>query len=321
LSSKGSLKPDIAGLIDRQSEPSSAYDGILAGWVVNVGWSDLQPNEGGAIVHPNPIDDALTAVAQRTGMRLKIRFEKSSSGAGALGEPAWVQHLGGDPVQVTDPTDGATGLVGRWWTSQFRDAYADLQTKLAAAYDGNAAIADVTIARCTTIYSEPFIRDISSAATVQALLAAHYTVAADEQCQEDQITAHDVWKHTHSSLSFNPYETIAQDGTVGQDEAFTESMMSDCRSVLGERCTLENNSIRQSSLGGSYDQMYAAMKAEGPWIHFQTATSAKVGDLPTVLQWAVGEGANAVELPGGYENLISTSALEHYASELAEDPQ
>jgi hypothetical protein len=46
--------------------------------------------------------------------------------------------------------------------------------------------------------------------------------------------------------------------------------------------------------------MYSAMRQLGNPTSFQTATATKVGDLFTVLEWAVAQGANSVELPQGY---------------------
>jgi hypothetical protein len=74
-------------------------------------------------------------------------------------------------------------------------------------------------------------------------------------------------------------------------------MMQYCRAVLGERCVLENNSASDPP---KYPRMYTAMRQLGNPTSFQTATSAKVGDLFAVLDWAVAQGANSVELPQGY---------------------
>ena len=103
--------------------------------------------------------------------------------------------------------------------------------------------------------------------------------------------------HTHSSIALNPYQTISANGSTGVDESFTQTLMTYCRSTLGDRCTLGNNSIRTASLGTQYDQMYSAMQASGPGIYFQTAQASLVGDLQSTILWAISEGANDVELP------------------------
>ncbi len=92
--------------------------------------------------------------------------------------------------------------------SAFGAAYDNLETLLAAKYDSVPEIREVTIARCTTFYDEPFIRDTTAPATVSALIGAGYTLAADQTCQEEEIQAATVWHHTHSDLALNPYQVI-----------------------------------------------------------------------------------------------------------------
>ena len=113
-------------------------------------------------------------------------------------------------------------------------------------YDNAPEIQDVSITGCMTIYAEPLIRETSSALTVSDLLAVGYTLAADEHCQDQEIIAHEAWNHTHSSLAFNPYQVINANGTTGVDRVFTQSLMGYCRQMLGYRCTLGNDSIRNS---------------------------------------------------------------------------
>jgi hypothetical protein len=125
-----------------------------------------------------------------------------------------------------------------------------------------------------------------------------------------------VWAHTRSDLAFNPYQYILSSGKTGTNEAFTEQMMSYCRSVLGQRCILENNSLRTSSLGPSYDGMYAAMRSRGPNIAFQTSTMARIGSFGGTLIKAVSLFAASVELPSGYET-VGTAALAGIRLQLA----
>jgi hypothetical protein len=160
-----------------------------------------------------------------------------------------------------------------------------------------------------TVFAEPLILETSDPSTVSNLLAAGYTEAADESCQEDAIADQQVWVHTHSSIALNPYEIISAGGSTGIDENFTQTLMAYCRSTLGNRCTLGNNSIRTASLGPQYDEMYGAIQASGPGIYFQTAQAGLVGDLQSTILWAVSEGANDVELPSGYASILSANQL------------
>jgi hypothetical protein len=277
----------------------------LSGWVVNVTWAELQPSNGNSIASNNPIDQALSLIATNptySHMHLRIRL------MAGLDSPGWVLAMDGGPVYVYNETDDVGGNVPRFWTAPVEAAYANLEQELAAKYDTSPAIEDVTTSGCMTIYAEPLILETTSSETVADLLAAGYTVAADQACQTAALQAQTAWTHTHSSIALNPYDSLSGSTPV-IDEAFTVTVMQDCRQILGSRCTLGNNSIRSTSLGSDYDSMYASMKALGPGMYFQTATSAKVGDLQTTVSWAIAEGANDVELPSGYSSLLSSSQM------------
>src|SRR5262249_53519791 len=166
--------------------------------------------------------------------------------------------------------------------------------KLAAEYDGAPEIAETTAARCTTIFSEPFIRGVRDERTVGALLGAGFTFEADAECQREQIDAHRVWEHTRTTVSFNEYQHIRPDGTTFPDLAFSREMMEYCRETLGERCVLQNNSARWPIQS---QELYDALAAVGPPLEFQTATMARVGDLPKAIEACIQLGASAIELP------------------------
>lgn len=294
--SLSSLKPVLTGLLDRQGPPPAAYSGTaVRGFVVKVNWSDLQPTEGGPIASNNAIDQAIAqarlVAATHAGFGLKLRVY------GGVYAPTWAKTLGGAPVQVTNPQSGRSATVGRFWTDAYRNAYDDLQRKLADKYDTVPEVREVVVSRCTTFFAEPFIRNKGDAQTVANLFDAGFNTAADHQCHQQQLEAHQVWQHTRSDLELNPYQDIEQKGRASVDEAFTESMMQYCRAVLGARCVLENNSASDPP---KYPRMYTAMHQLGGPTAFQTATGAKVGDLFTVLNWAVDQGAGSVELPQGY---------------------
>jgi hypothetical protein len=310
------LKPVLRGLLDRNGVPPPSYLGALAGYVVNVHWSQLQPTSGATLAADNPIDQAITQVrslnaADHTHLGLKIRL------FAGVWAPDWVKSLGGSPVPVTNPQNGQTSTIGRFWTDAFGQAYDQLEILLAAKYDSLPEVREVTIARCTTFYDEPFIRDTQEPATVSALLGAGYTVAADQTCQQQEIQASTVWQHTHSDLSFNPYQVVDSVGAIRTDETFTESMMQFCRTVLGSACVLENNSLRDPPPGAAYALMYETMMQLGAPIAFQTASSSRVGDLAQVLAYAVTLRAGSVELPANYQSIGTPAGFASDARLLA----
>ena len=316
----GDIKPIIRGLIDRQGPPPKNMLSVVHAYVVKVNWADLQPTAFGPIAPDNAIDKAIARVAEpdyaAVGMALKLRV------FAGVDAPNWAKSLGGAPVPYVNNQDNgsvAGGTIGRFWTPEFGRAYADLEAKLAAKYDNVPAIREVTVARCSTIFDEPFVRQFGDSRNATAMTAAGYTTALDKQCISDSIAEHDVWKHTTSDVDFSPLPTITDPGAT-RDLSYTVSMMSQCRQVLGRRCGLENNALSVSKLDTpQFVQMYAAMTQLGSPIILQTAARSRLGDPATSLEGGVKIGANSIELPSGYPK-FGADLLGRIAGELQANP-
>jgi len=304
-------KPLIRGLVDRGVVPPAA--GLQAS-SIQVGWDQLEPS-GPGLVADNPIDKAIAA-AGCTPLRIRV--------LAGIATPLWVLAETGS-VAVVNPYSNTPGTAGDFWTAEYGALYDNLESELAAAYEQVPNVDEFVVSRCALFYPEPFILGTSIAANDTALLAAGYTEAADQQCQQEEIdTAGADWPTTRIGVSFNPYQTLAPSTNskgyvTGVDEGYTEQMMAYCRYTLGPRCVLENDSIRDpiSAVGGSgpyYGEMYAAMTgASGPIeltlggtdrsvtlgapLAFQTATADNIGDLWGTLEWARLQHAASVELP------------------------
>jgi hypothetical protein len=290
-------KAILVGLLDRKGVPDATNAGRVDGFVVNVAWAALQPTAGGAIAPGNAIDAAIAAIQGRTdlaGKRFKLRVMAGPQ------SPQWAKSLGGSPFSIQ--WDGATLSMPRFWTPEFGGAYAAFEAKLAARYDGAPEVAQVEVSRCTLTTAEPLLRGGSVPAVPQALVDAGYTAALDDTCQRDQLEAHDAWKQTRSGLALNPYQRVDGSGWVTSDEPYTETLMATCRSTLGARCVLENNSVRSPLQPDPYPQMYAAMARYASPIGFQTAAADRIGDEMQALQYAVNYGANSIELNRDYPN-------------------
>lgn len=292
------LKPVLTGLIvNRTRVPPTRLLGVVEGFVVDVEWADLQPSPG-PIADKNPIDDALEAAedaSRSSGVPLRLKL-RTRAGVHA---PEWAKKLAGGPVRVFD---GETaGTIGKFWTAAFGRAYEQLHHLLAERYDADIRIAQVEIARCTTFYSEPFLRQWGTDETQEALLKAGYTAEADAACQREQIETHLIWRQTRSGLMLNPYQRIGKDGGVTPDVEFTVNMMNFCRETLGPACVLENASVRWPLLQGQgYTEMYREIQARGAPVSLQTAAPSRIGDWFKALTLAAELGANSVELNRTY---------------------
>ena len=307
------LKPVSAGLIDRQGFPDLDARITINTFVVRVKWTELQPSSFGEILADNPIQKAIDDVEHSPiadNAQIKVRVLAGDDA------PLWAKTIAGAPVTLVNNADenGDEVTVGRFWKSAYQAAYADLQSKLAAKYDSEPLIADVTISGCMTVFAEPMIRQTGNAQNRENLLKAEYTKADDLICQTAAIQAHDAWKLTHSSLAANPYQFVNPNGSPGSSVPDALAILDDCRRILGARCVLENNSLRQEYISGSgnYQTLYAGMLQRGGPIVFQTATADKVGNLPAVLDWAVLKKVAAIELPREFPQLLTEQQITDY---------
>jgi hypothetical protein len=293
------LKPLLTGLVSRDDRAPDDLAGVVRSQSLRIHWRDLQPDGPGSLT--DVVDDALGQTALGARVRLRV--------IAGMHSPEWVKQLAGGPVtDFVDPFDGAGApgeTIPRFWAPEVGAAYADLQRLLAARYDADRRIAEVVVSRCSAFYPEPFLRQASIKANRAKLVDAGYTVAADRQCHQEQVEAHRVWTTTRSSLAVNPAQLVESADRHVVDLAFTTEMMSYCRTTLGKRCVLSNNSIRWplSELDKDrpqeayYQRMYDAMAALGPPVAFQTAVGARIGDCAETLRWAVAFPAASVELP------------------------
>ena len=215
-------------------------------------------------------------------------------------------------------------LSPRFWTPAFGAAYADLQRRLADRYDANPVLAEVVISRCTTFYAEPFVRQTSSATNRRTFLKAGYTPAKDKACHRAEVNAHRVWQQTRAGYAFNPAQLVKRNRQV-VDDRFTVAMMRYCGKRLGDRCIVENNSIR-SPIGSldpdrrhpHYKRMYKAMTKYSHARAFQTATAERMGKCARTLGWAADRNAAYVELPwnpadAGCTKKVLRAAARHLA--------
>jgi hypothetical protein len=305
----GTLKQQIAGLLDKSGQPTDpGFDGVLDGYVVLARWADLQPSAGAPIASNNAIDKAIAQVRAYDAARRSHPWLLKLRVTAGIDAPEWAKNIGGPPVTIISDRPPLTGTVGRFWLPAYQAAYTDLQSKLAARYDSVPEIREVVISMCQTVFDEPMIRQISVPETDQNLLAAGYTVNADHACHQAAVRAHLVWHETISYYTFNPYQVVSNNG-IQSDETFTEQIQDYCREILGRRCGLENNSIRVPIQAGGYARMYEHMKSLGPPLTFQLADIKKVGDMVAAINLARSYGARSVELPNKYQQVITPDLL------------
>lgn len=321
LGNPGLKQVQVGLLADVDRTPRRSVRGAVAGLVVTVPWSDLQPQANGELAPDNGIDRALGRVrelraAGSPGLTLKLRVLAGTSA------PGWAKQLAGGPVTIQDDRSGGDsgskgerGTVGRFWTPEFGSAYRQLQDRLAAAYDDEPELLVASITRCTTFYGEPFLRQAGAPGVARALYAAGFTPEADRRCLRESVAEHSGWRHTRSALAANPYQRVQPDGRFTPDVEFTLETARHCRQVLGAACQLENHSLRWPLQDGPYEVLYDGLLALGGPLSLQSAAPERIGDWQAALRWAVRVKVNSVELNRTY-NRYDPNQLQRIANGL-----
>src|ERR1044071_3854539 len=131
------------------------FPGLFGEIVLNVTWAALQPTQTGPLDPSSVILAAIQAVEaynQQYGTDLGIKLRVW----GGFTAPDWAKNISGPPIAVTDK-DGNPQTVGRFWTADYIDAWANLQNQLATAWDGNALIRGISNTAGASETDEPFI--------------------------------------------------------------------------------------------------------------------------------------------------------------------
>ena len=245
-----------------------AYAGAFSGIVVNESWSQLEPRPGAE--QWGPLDESLAAVSAwnaahaSTPLGVKLRVFAGRSA------PAWVTSVSGT---VTISVHGREVTVGKWWTASFEAAWHAFQQALAARYDSDALVRQVSVSSCSSSTGEPFV--VSGALLSQDdLKAAGWSPQAQQQCLSGALSDYSGWKRTPVTFAFNPLPT-----SQGPDATYMDQLMSQCAasaSADGPQCIVGNNDLSPDVAGARYsgpavaqiDRLAAG--AHPPAVYFQT---------------------------------------------------
>jgi hypothetical protein len=317
------VKPPIHGLVSMGAfkfvgsggdpvntlEPLNAKPGIFGGIVIIASWAQLQPTGDTELEDGNVIDKAMADVRAYNSKHPEKPLAVRLRIWGGFKAPGWAMKLGGAPIAAVHKNKNRR--VGRFWSPEYRHAWASLQRKLAARYDSWPLIREVAMTSCMSFTAEPFFSP--SEDSVQKLLrAAGFTDAAYKECLRNGIADYAAWKTTRVVLSVNPLRTGLGQGPG--DPEFTEGVMRDCRKTLGTRCVLDNHDL-DTDLARPLVRIYALMKELGPEIVFQTAKE-NPPDFEGTIKMGVAQGATSIELWQDYNGfpLVPNAKLKHWAA-------
>lgn len=314
------LKPEIKGLVsmgyvggilrhrgrnggESDGNGSSAEDlddvfskpGIFGGAVLNLSWKELEPGQGKLTT--DVIDVALNRVRKynkknpETPLLLRLRV---SCGRAA---PDWAKSTGGKPVHILDPK-GNYFYIGRFWTEGYRQAWRSFQDRLAAIYDSEPLIADVTVTSGMTNSDE----NMNLATNTYSLNNMHAGGFSDslfvdviENAGEDYAA----WRHTRLCFLINPFR-FTDSGEAVFCEEFTLSLMKYFKEKYGDRTILSNHSYQYPETE-RLKFIYYGIRNLGGAFDYQTHAPNGV-DMDSTVIHAAELGASTIELWNAYVN-------------------
>lgn len=328
LAQAATLKPYLAGLIsmgdehcieqasngcqpDNSMSDAFGEPGVVRGYVINVTWAQLQPTSS-ASFNPAPIDQALATMqtynAEHPAMPMRALLRVA---AGSVA-PTWAKQLAGGPVTIHERANGTTVTVGRFWTGTYQTAWRTLQGMLAARYDANPLIAEVSDTSCTHQSDEPYVNPTDSASIVN-LFAAGYSNAAYQACLTGSIHDYDAWATTPVDFTTNPFENLSETTQNGQVKgvygplslSISQGIMQQFRAALGGRAILANHNLTDPVLAADTG-IYQTMAQLGKPVEFQTAapgvptsnseTTGKISTWSGMVSVGLKYGGSAIEL-------------------------
>jgi len=303
LSAQDHVKPPIRGLVSMGAyrfvgrggqpintlEPLNAKPGIFGGLVVVASWSQLEPTRGSEIDPDNVIGKALEDVRAYNTKNPQKPLAVRLRVWGGFMAPEWATKIGGPPIEAVH--NGTKRTVGRFWTLEYRKAWASMQTRLAAKYDSRPLVHEVAMTSCMSFTAEPFF--LPTEEPVQKpLRAAGFSDEAYKQCLTHGLDDFAAWKTSRLVLSVNPLRTAPNQGNG--DGQFTMNLMKACRASLHARCVLDNHDL-DTELPKPLVPIYALMKKLGPEIIFQTLHETPK-DFEGTITFGLEQGATAIEL-------------------------
>jgi hypothetical protein len=313
--------------------PGSSLDDLIArrnafdGVAINVPWSQLQPDPAGPL-DTAAIERALDAMRRynadpRTSVALRAILRVWAG----VNVPDWVKSLDGGPVVTYSGDREHRPLpMAHFWSLPYEQAWRRLQDRLAAQYDHEPLIAQVSNTACTSDDDEPnalsrFNDRRQGLSSIRALHDAGFTDAAFSRCMVDALHDYDSWRATPVNFTLGPVFRIDGLGDFQmppRDADFTSRLVALIRNTLGPRAVLANHNLNYP-LNPRVGEVYEAIREAGGQIEFQTHSPRDL-DWGNTVKEAVCLGAHALELwnstgAGGYID-FPTATLMAWSDEL-----
>ncbi len=284
------VKPLVDGLVDKgvqapydASQPFpvtptselTGYAAAFSGIVLNLTWAQLEPTKAGFDFAP--LDADLASVSDYNAANPTHPLKAKLRVWSGFTAPQWVKALDGPPITVPgDANRPVSATLGRYWMADYEQQWTDFQNALAKHYDSNPLLSEVAVSSCNTETDEPFVM---TEAGIQALLAAGWTSADQQQCLDGALANYSAWKHTAVDFTFNSFSNVSSTGVRSPGTAVTAAIMEQCASseITGDSplCILDNHglqdsvSTQQALVYGNIDSLWHQFDHDVP-VDFQT---------------------------------------------------
>ncbi len=217
------LKPALRGLVVTQptslkTVPYAEYGSL------RIPWATLETSPGNFDF--GPIDRVLV---DHPDVQFRLRI------MAGINAPTWVKNASGGCVQIDpDSVNGNSGCTPRFWTDAFHYRYKNLMEALAAQYETDDQVVEVTNSECTTIYSEPFILG-GDTDSVDRLWRAGYTKEGHAAClRRSTGMMMTLFPTTRISLAGHTRWQFVSQGPGGPDDGKFDASWEDERAMLNE---------------------------------------------------------------------------------------
>lgn len=329
------LKAPLRGLVCRDFDRIDIIGGsdddimkITNGVIVQVYWKDIQPTENGPVVRNNKVDKAIEwsrKFKAKYGISMPIKVRLYCG----IYAPDWL--INKSYFMARDEK------IPKYWDPVFINAFADIQSKLAAIYDEVPEIREVVNGGTGITTAENFIRPFSNRPggqkVAQLILSEGYTKEKDANAIYKSYEAMKPWKNTLISVCFSSYQYLDNSGRAYETAAGTFPFIDKFVKMFGSQAVIGNNGLRTTEgrhgedfeVGGERYQLYNYFKKlhqNGVKIYFQTASTKRGGgDLSALIEEGIKYGAIYIELPtkpSEYRQLLNGN-IEKLSKRVAEN--
>jgi hypothetical protein len=320
----GGLKPPLQGLVVTQPQALGTVPYADFG-SMKLPWHAIETSPG--VYNFAAIEDAL---AKHPGVRFRLRF------MAGINAPQWVKdHSGGCVLIEPNSPNGNTGCAPRFWTDAFHADYVDLMRAVAARYEADPQIVEITNSECTTVYSEPFILGADNA-SIDRLWRAGYTKQGHENClRRSTSVMMNLFRTTRVSIAGHSKWQFILPGSGGPDDGIyaaswedERAMLNDLASAYGSRLVLDDHGLGpedavcpmpgQSRASATSWYCYMAGLHASPAAYgwqftlnggsMETAADAGVGMGACFLEYAAFQGLDVTKRREVHDDLLTNCA-------------